>query len=84
MRKSCVQPVDAAASLCGNEQYLYPRTAVQKVAPVHKSRFIHQKSHRQTTVISTAKIAHFNLLKSDLSTLSTGLITNTIIFTFNS
>ncbi len=78
MRKTCVQPVDGVSMDCENEHYLYSWYGTSTMQGVVNPQVYTSYPHKMPTSFSTAFFGKINLLLTDLSTLYTGLITNTI------
>jgi len=74
---ACVQPVDWLSNNCVRSGVLDPPLHNTAGHPSRESTFYPHHPQKPTTVLSTAIFQFFNLLPTDLSTLYTGLITNT-------
>lgn len=78
MRKSCVQPVDDLRMIRGHEHYLYPASRPVDAHKPQPSPTYPHYPQAEPTALSTEIQRQINLLYSQLPTISTGLITNTI------
>lgn len=77
MCKTCEQSADNLRIRCANEHNFYPAHVARCIQAVCKPLVIRNKSHTFSLSFPTAFLPNFNLLTSQLSTSSTGLI-NTI------
>lgn len=77
MCKTCEQPAEKLRMDSAYEHNLYPSIDEHRTMPVRKPQVIRTKSHTFSLSFPTAILNIFNLLISQLSTSSTGLI-NTI------
>jgi hypothetical protein len=74
---ACVQPVDGLSKNCVRFGAPDPSLHSTQGRLSQESAFYPHHPQNLTTVLSTAIFEIFNLLLTDLSTLYTGLITNT-------
>jgi hypothetical protein len=77
MRKTCAKPVEWVGMGCENGDYLCAGSIGQQVAHVRNLSIVPNFTHKLSLTLPTAFLYKINLLSTDLSTLYTGLITNT-------
>lgn len=78
MRKACAQPVDDVGTVLGHEHNLYSASTTRTWHHVANPVLFHRNTHTNPQLLSTVKNHKTHLLYTDLSTVYTGLITNTI------
>lgn len=77
MRKTCAKPVEWVGMGCENECGLYPQAMGTQRDHVRNPHVVPTFTHTLSLMLPTAFLYKINLLYADLSTLYTGLITNT-------
>lgn len=77
MRKTCAQPVEWVGMGCENGYYLYAGSVGQQMAHVCNPHIVPNSTHKLSLTLPTAFLSKIDLLYTKLSTLYTGLITNT-------
>lgn len=77
MRKTCAKPVEWVGMGCENGDYLYASSVGRQTAHVRNPHVVPNFTHKLSLMFPTAILYKINLLPTDLSTLYTGLITNT-------
>lgn len=77
MRKTCVKPVEWVGMGCENKDRLYAGLVGSPTTHVSNPHIVPNFTHKLSLTFPTAILYKINLLYTDLSTLYTGLITNT-------
>lgn len=77
MRKTCAKPVEWVGMGCENGAYLCAGSVGQQPTHVCNPHIVPTFTHKLSLTLPTAILYKLNLLSTDLSTLYTGLITNT-------
>lgn len=77
MCKTCEQAAEKLRKTSANEHNFYPARNVSRIKAVRKLALFRNKSHTFSQALPTGFFGNLYLLKSQLSTSSTGLI-NTI------
>lgn len=77
MRKTCAKPVEWVGMGCENKDRLYAGLTRHQMYHVSNPHIVPTFTHKLSLTFPTAFFRKINLLYTDLSTLYTGLITNT-------